>query len=200
SVPVSLETVRRLSAADSGLALVPLMVGTVVAAPFSGRLMARVKHYRRLPVAGLCLAIVATLALTIEARSLPLPAREVLFTMFSIGLGSLLPVTTVAIQNAVSPHQLGTATAGMNFFRSLGGALVVAVFGAILLGGGAGAAMHEAIPVQAGAAEIAGAFRLVFGTATAFLAVAFLFLMRMDELPLRGAAPNDAQAAAAGGH
>jgi EmrB/QacA subfamily drug resistance transporter len=199
-VPVYLETVRGLSAADSGLALVPLMVGTVVGATLSGRLMARVTHYRRLPTAGLCLAIVATLALTLEARTLPLPALEVLFTMFSIGLGSLLPVTTVAIQNAVSPNQLGTATAGMNFFRSLGGALVVAVFGAILLGGGAGAAMHEVIPVQGSAADIAGAFHLVFGTATVFLLFSLLFLFRMEELPLRGAAPKEGHAAAAGGH
>ena len=194
-VPVYLETVRGFSAAGSGLAL----VGTVVGATFSGRLMSHVTHYRRLPVAGLCLALLATFALTLAPGGIPLVALEILFTMFSIGLGSLLPVTTVAIQNAVSPHQLGTATAGMNFFRSLGGAFVVAIFGALLLGGGAGMAMREAVSINGTADEIATAFRLVFATATAFLAISLLFLLRMEELPLKGGSQQEGHTATAAG-
>ena len=53
--------------------------------------------------------------------------------IISIGLGTLLPVTMVATQNAVAPHQMGTATGTANFFRSLGGAFIVAIFGAIVL-------------------------------------------------------------------
>ena len=51
-----------------------------------------------------------------------------------VGVGTVLPVTTVAIQNAVPMHQLGTATGVMSFFRSLGGAVAVAGFGALVLG------------------------------------------------------------------
>ena len=69
--------------------------------------------------------------------------------MFSVGLGTMLPVTTVSVQNAVSVHQLGTATGTMNFFRSLGGALVVAAFGAILLGGGLQPGLHVGTAGQA---------------------------------------------------
>ena len=58
-----------------------------------------------------------------------------IFAAVGMGMGAVLPVTTVAIQNAVELHQLGTATGTMNFFRSLGGAVAVAVFGAIVLGG-----------------------------------------------------------------
>ena len=58
-----------------------------------------------------------------------------LLAVAGIGIGTIFPVTTVAIQNAVEPHQLGTATATFNFFRSLGSAILVAVFGTIFLGG-----------------------------------------------------------------
>ncbi len=53
-------------------------------------------------------------------------ALEVLLFVIGIGLGTIFPVTTVTVQNAVPPHQLGTATAALNFFRSLGGAILVA--------------------------------------------------------------------------
>ena len=58
-----------------------------------------------------------------------------LLALVGIGVGTVLPVTTVAIQNAVPMHQLGTATGVMSFFRSLGGAVAVAGFGALVLGG-----------------------------------------------------------------
>ncbi|MGO8227422.1 MFS transporter, partial [Rhizobium ruizarguesonis] len=72
---------------------------------------------------------------------LPLLPFCVILAIVSIGFGTLLPVATVSIQNAVHAHQLGTVTALANFFRQIGGALIVAVFGAIVLGGvGGGAA------------------------------------------------------------
>ncbi|CAO4165036.1 hypothetical protein AFFFEF_00469 [Methylorubrum extorquens] len=50
----------------------------------------------------------------------------------------MLPLSTIVVQNAVAPQQLGIATASMNFFRSLGGALIVAIFGTLVLGGAGG--------------------------------------------------------------
>ncbi len=69
------------------------------------------------------------------ADRLPLVSIELLLATISIGLGTVLPVTTVCIQNAVGVHELGTATASMNFFRQLGGAFIVAIFGTIVLNG-----------------------------------------------------------------
>ncbi len=134
-VPIYLQSVLRLSASASGLAMIALMGGTVTGATVSGRVMMHVRHYRRLPVAGLIVATLAVLALALRPSGLPLGLVEVLLAAIGLGLGTVLPVTTVAIQNAVELHQLGTATASMNFFRSLGGAILVAAFGAILLGG-----------------------------------------------------------------
>ena len=101
---------------------------------------------------------------------------------------SILPVTTIAAQNAVELHELGTATGVLNFFRSLGGAIAVALFGAILLSG---------LGVEAGGLELLAAvgaghgpqaapvFGRVFATAALGLALGGLALLRMAERPLR---------------
>ncbi|MEZ0172560.1 MDR family MFS transporter [Microvirga sp. TS319] len=200
-LPVYFEAVRGLSASMSGLALIPLMAGTVCGATISGRSMARVKHYKRLPMIGLLVAMVATGLLAAFAHTLPLVMVEVLLAVISIGLGTLLPVSTVAIQNAVLPHELGTATGTANFFRSLGGALIVAVFGAIVLSGAglSGAASFESL---AGAAaqsgiDLGSIFAYVFVAAVAGFGLALAFLFAMEERPLRGGAARAAEAAIA---
>ena len=58
---------------------------------------------------------------------MPVAASATLLAVMGLGCGSLFPVTTVSLQNAVHPHQLGTATAALNFFRQLGGAILVTV-------------------------------------------------------------------------
>jgi EmrB/QacA subfamily drug resistance transporter len=190
-MPIYFETVYGLSASQSGLALIPLMIGTVTGATISGRIMAKVRHYKRLPVIGLLVAIAALAVPAIEPRGLPLIAFEALLAVASMGLGALLPVTTVAIQNAVMPHQMGTATGTMNFFRSLGGALIVAVFGAIVLGGlpagAAGKVTLETLAASLAAAghDIAFVFRWVFAAAVLGLVVTLGWLLAMEERPLR---------------
>src|SRR6185436_9747789 len=100
----------------------------------SGRVMTHVRHYKRVPIAGLLIAILALAIVALTLETLPLAPLVILLTLTSVGLGTILPVTTVAIQNSVPPHRMGTATGVMNFFRSLGGALMVACFGAIIVG------------------------------------------------------------------
>ncbi|HEY8382302.1 MAG TPA: MDR family MFS transporter [Microvirga sp.] len=197
-LPVYFEAVRHLSASLSGLALIPLMVGTVVGATISGRVMTYMTHYKRLPLVGLTLAIAGTLVLALFADRLSILAIEGVLAFLSIGLGTLLPVSTVAIQNAVRPHELGTATGAANFFRSLGGAFIVAIFGAIVLGAsGLAGRMSSLEDLSAVAArsgiDLGDIFRYVFAVAALGFALALVFLWRMKELPLRGGS----QAAAA---
>jgi len=198
-VPIYMQSVLRLSASASGLAMIALMGGTVTGATISGRVMMHVRHYRRLPVAGLIVAALAVLALAFRPAGLPLVLIEVLLAAIGLGVGTVLPVTTVAIQNAVELHQLGTATASMNFFRSLGGALLVAAFGAILLGGiGADelAALRTEPAAAAGAPPgLAGIFGWVFAAAALGLAAAAGCLLTMAERPLRGRLPAPAAGA-----
>jgi EmrB/QacA subfamily drug resistance transporter len=200
-LPVYFEAVRGLSASLSGLALIPLMAGTVCGATLSGRSMAKVKHYKRLPLAGLLVAMVATGILAVFARDLSITLVEVLLAIISIGLGTLLPVSTVAIQNAVAPHELGTATGTANFFRSLGGALIVAVFGAIVLSGLglSGAASFETLSTAAAQSgiDLADVFSYVFVAAVIGFGLALAFLAAMEERPLRGSAVKAAEAAIA---
>ena len=91
-------------------------------------------------------------------------------------------------------HQVGTATGAMNFFRALASTLAVAVMGAILLAGlgvaperGAGVELM-AQSVGAGGLDVAGIFGLVFVAADAFLVLALLAIVLMEERPLRGPA------------
>lgn len=184
-MPVYFETIRGLSTADSGLALIPFMAGTVVGATMAGQTMGRITHYKRLPLIGTFISAVAALALAFFSEDLTLIQIEAVFTLISIGLGAVLPTTTVAIQNAVKPHQLGIATGTMNFFRQLGSALLVAVFGAILLNAGTGA--PRAI------SDHHDFFLIYIATSIGFFA-AFAALLFMEEKPLRSAAKQAAEA------
>jgi EmrB/QacA subfamily drug resistance transporter len=200
-LPVYFEAVRGLPASLSGLALIPLMAGTVCGATLSGQTMARVKHYKRLPMAGLLVAMGAAGALAAMGRDLPISAVEVLLAVISVGLGTLLPVTLVTTQNAVPPHEMGTATGTANFFRSLGGAFIVAVFGAIVLGGTGmgGAVSFETLAASAAGSgvDLADVFAWVFIATMAGFGLALAFLFRMEERPLRGSAGRAAEAAIA---
>ena len=187
-MPIYFEGIVRLSASASGLALIPLMVGTVIGATISGRSMTHITHYKRLPLVALVFSLAATAAMAFGQRH-PLPLIEVLLATTSIGLGTVLPVTTVAIQNAVHLHELGTATASMNFFRQLGGAFIVAIFGTIVLNGAglSGANMAHGI---ADTPELVRAFQSVFATAAGCVLVCLLFLLRMEERPLLERRPD----------
>ncbi len=185
-VPIFFEGVLGLTASQSGLALVPLMVGTVTGATLSGRSMLHFKRYKRLPLAMMGVSVACCAAIAAEGRALPFPALEVLFLLLSMGLGTILPLSTIAIQNTVELHELGIATASMNFFRSLGGALIVAAFGTIVLGGAAAPGHDmESLIRGADAAHLALTFRWVFSAACLGLLLAWLFLALMEERPLR---------------
>lgn len=190
-IPIFLEGAYGLTASGSGLALVPVMIGTVTGATFSGRVMMHVQHYKRVPIVGLLLAIAALLYVIYAIETLPLALLVALLTVTSLGLGTILPVTTVAIQNSVSPHRMGTATGVMNFFRSLGGALMVACFGAIALGSlpASGAASinieNFASVLAESGLSITGVFRWIFAAAALGLTLSALSFSMMEERPLR---------------
>ena len=200
-LPVYFEAVRGLSASQSGLALIPLMAGTVVGATLSGRTMAKVKHYKRLPTAGLLVAMATTGILAAYGPSLSIVTVEIILAIVSIGLGTVLPVTMVTTQNAVAPHQMGTATGTANFFRSLGGAFIVAIFGAIVLSGSglSGAASFESLSAVAARSgvDLADVFRYVFIAAIVGFGLSLAFLLALEERPLRGSAVKAAEAAVA---
>ena len=111
-------------------------------------------------------------------------------------LGTLFPISTVCMQNAVTQHQMGVATGAANFFRSLFSALVVAVLGAIVLGGlgGVTGMSVEMLARAASAHELAFAFRFVFLACALVLAFGMAFVIAMEERTLKGPVSPAAEA------
>jgi EmrB/QacA subfamily drug resistance transporter len=189
-LPIYMELVFGLTASQSGLCLLPFMSGTVVGAIIAGRYMAKSAHYKRPAYAGLIFAIVGLGLISAFKTHISLTAMEILIGGISIGLGTIFPITTVAIQNSVSPHQMGTATGVMGFFRALGGALIVALFGAVLFSQLPDFAALENLSGEKLAAivasgEIHTSFRPVFALAVFVMAVALAAFHQMPEKALR---------------
>jgi len=185
--PLYCETVLGLSASSSGLALIAFMAGTVVGSLTAARLMVRVGHYMRVPLASLLFAVIALGVLAADPVNQSIAQLVVLLFVLGCGVGPMYPMSTIVMQNAVKPHQLGTATGTLNFFRTLGGAIIVAVFGAIVLGSGTGDAGAITLERLASAhADLAPAFQWVFIAAMICLAIAFASLLAVEERPLHG--------------
>src|SRR5205823_3475743 len=98
-------------------------------------LMVRLTHYKLVPAGGTLLGIVMLAAFAWQPGGLTLWQVCGLLAVGGTGLGVMYPVTTTIVQNAVAPDRLGTATGALNFARQLGGAMIVAAFSAIVLGG-----------------------------------------------------------------
>ncbi|HTQ82630.1 MAG TPA: MDR family MFS transporter [Pseudolabrys sp.] len=193
-VPLYFEVVRHLSASESGLALIPLMGSTVILSTVTGRLMVHVEHYKRVSLIGLGLALVALGALAIWPVSMPIALMLALLAVIGGGVGTVFPISTVCMQNAVTHTQMGITTGAANFFRALFSALVVAILGAIVLGGlgGVTGVSIEMLARSASSAELSFAFRFVFLACALVLGVGMAFLIAMAELPLRGPSPSPA--------
>jgi MFS family permease len=185
--PLYCQNVLGASASVSGLALISYMGGATLGSLISTRLVVRMKHYMRIPMAGLVLAIIALAVLAANPAGHTLTEVVVLIAILGLGLGPMYPVSTIVMQNTVKPHQLGTATGTLNFFRTLGGALIVAIFGAILLGGiGEGSPALSIDKLAVGQGDLAPAFHWVFIAAAVCLAISLLCVSVVEERPLHG--------------
>jgi EmrB/QacA subfamily drug resistance transporter len=198
-VPLYFEVVRHFTASQSGLALIPLMSSTVLFSTIAGRLMVHMAHYKRVPLIGLTAAILALGPLAIWPGSMPVALVLVLMTVIGCGLGTVFPVSTVCMQNAVARAQMGVTTGAANFFRALISSLVVAVLGAIVLGGlgGVPGMSVEMLARAASADELSIAFRFVFLACGLVLAFGMAFMIAMEERPLKGPPSASAEAPAA---
>jgi len=185
--PLYCETVLGFSASSSGLALIAFMAGTVVGSLTAARLMVRLAHYMRVPLLALLFALMALGALAADPGNQSVARLVFLLFVLGCGVGPMYPMSTIVMQNAVKPHQLGTATGTLNFFRTLGGAIIVAVFGAIVLGSATdGGAVVTLERLAAAHSDLAPAFRSVFIAAMICLATAFCSLLAVEERPLYG--------------
>jgi EmrB/QacA subfamily drug resistance transporter len=130
-LPLFFQDVRGISAIQSGVRLFPLMGGLLVASIGSGLLVSRWGRYKVFPVVGTALMTVGLYLMSLIGVSTGAWTQAGYMVVFGLGLGLILQVLTVAVQNAVPYEELGTATSGVTFFRMIGGSFGTAVFGAI---------------------------------------------------------------------
>jgi EmrB/QacA subfamily drug resistance transporter len=196
-LPIYYEVVYHLSASEAGLGLIPLAAISTLGAAIAGRTMARVRHYKRVAIAGSIVATAAAAAMTFVTPTLWM--LLLLLATFGIGLGTVFPITVVSLQNAVPRAQVGTMTGAMNFFRAMMSSFTVAAFSAILLmalGSDISLVGESHGPVGAIAAgDMIAAFRFVFAAATVMLACAAVCMIAMEERPLAGPASPPAEMA-----
>lgn len=211
-IPLYQQLVRGYSPTESGLLMLPLVGGLLITSIFSGRLITKLGRYKPFPIIGnivLGIGIWLFSHLSLSTSEWELGAWMV---VIGVGLGLFMQVTTLAIQNAVNPKDLGVATSTATFFRSVGSSLGAAIFGAILTSrlaihlsalipkGSSGAENINVSDVQSGTTNISTlppdvshnillafvqSFHDMFLIALPFVAAGFIVALLLREKPLR---------------
>ena len=202
-IPLFLQLVLGMSSSQAGLALVGYMIGTVAGASVAGQTMARITHYKRMPLAGLAVGCAGLAWISYRAATLGMVECEAVLILVGIGSGLQFPVTTVSVQNAVDPRDIGVVSGVLAFLRALGSSIGIAVVGAV--GAASGITVGMAEPGGAGLAPVTqhisgSAFAPVFAAASISLALGFAMLAMMPERPLRGRSPAASATAVAESH
>ncbi|MEU8568537.1 MFS transporter [Streptomyces pathocidini] len=130
-LPSFLQMVDGASATESGLLMLPLMGGIVLASIGSGQLISRTGRYKVHPLLGCALAGVGMWLLSRLEVDTPRLEYSVGMAVLGLGIGLVMPVLILAVQNAVPPADLGVATSAHNYFRQIGGSVGAAVFGTL---------------------------------------------------------------------
>ncbi len=196
--PLRFQMVAGVTADNAAWRLLPLTFMIPLGAFISGRLMLKTGRTKPQQVVGTACVPLGLLALAFVS---PVHAigTGLLMTWVGLSIGVVMPSSLVAVQNAVPRAQLGVATAGTAFSRSLGGAIGVALLSAILLASlhgsgatlgsrlhGAGETAIAAAPSATSASEANDAFRKLFIIAAAISSLAFLLALRVPDSRLDG--------------
>jgi MFS family permease len=218
--PLFFQLVLGVAPANSGLLTGPLMLGIVTSSVLGGRLVSRTGRYKPLPVAGLAAATVAFLGLGWGAMAgYGIALIEPLLVVLGLGLGMVMPTMTVALQNAADPRDMGVATGTSAFFRSLGAVVGVALAGgmlamrlkSLLAASPISSTLDPSTLLSSGVQQIAqmpaalgvavtGFYRAAIGATFlaggAIVAIAFVTVLFLPELPLKTGVAKPAAAPA----
>ncbi|MEU6524628.1 MFS transporter [Streptomyces sp. NPDC046924] len=149
-LPTYLQMVDGATATESGLLMLPMMAGIVGASIVSGQLISRTGRYRSHPLLGGVLSIAGMWLLSRLEPDTPRLHYSIWMAVLGAGIGMVMPVLVLAVQNSVRPGDLGTATSANNYFRQIGGSVGAAVFGT-LFAGRLTDALAERLPAGEGA-------------------------------------------------
>jgi len=130
-IPLYLQLVYGASPTSSGLRLLPLMAGLLVAAVLSGRAITRLGRYKVFPIAGTIVLVAGMFLLSRLGVGTAPWLASVYMLVVGVGIGLVMQVLVLVVQNDVAPRDIGVATSTATFFRSVGGSFGVAIFGAI---------------------------------------------------------------------
>ncbi len=131
-LPFYLQVVRGFSPTESGLALVPMVLGILVTSVGSGLLVTRTGRYRVFPILGAIITLVALLLLSRVVADTPFAQFALDIFLLGAGLGFTMQTVVTAVQNDLPRRDLGSGTSSVTFFRSMGGAFGTALFGVVL--------------------------------------------------------------------
>lgn len=131
-LPTFLQVATQASASTAGLLLMPLMLSFFVASTASGQIVSRTGRYRVFPIVGMALVTLAMLLLSTLDTGTSRTEASVYMVMVGLGLGMTIQILVIAAQNDAPVLDLGVATATINFFRTVGGSVGVALFGTFL--------------------------------------------------------------------
>lgn len=130
-LPTFLQMVDGASATESGLLMLPMMGGIVIASVVSGQLISHTGHYKIYPILGGALSTVGMWLLSRLEVDTPRLHYSLYMAVLGAGIGLIMPVLILAVQNAVRPADIGTATSANNYFRQIGGSVGAAIFGTL---------------------------------------------------------------------
>ncbi|WUQ81057.1 MFS transporter [Streptomyces sp. NBC_00223] len=130
-LPTFLQMVEGASATGSGLLMLPMMLGVVVASIAGGQLISRTGRYKVFPVVGGALSAAGMYLLSLLDAGTGRAQYSVYMAVLGLGIGLILPVLVLAVQNSVRPSDIGSATSANNYFRQIGGSVGAAVFGTL---------------------------------------------------------------------
>jgi EmrB/QacA subfamily drug resistance transporter len=209
-LPLYMQVVKGLSPTISGLRLTPLMAGLLVTSIGSGLVISRWGRYKVFPVVGTGVMSVGLFLLSRVGATTGALDLSLAMVVLGLGIGMVLQVLVIAVQNAVGYEDLGVATAGTTFFRSIGASFGVAIFGAIFtdtlignihralghvripaglsLTGGVSPAQLDALPPALRHVLVSGyadSLKTVFLAAVPVALVAFALTWILPEVPLR---------------
>ncbi|MFG3287084.1 DHA2 family efflux MFS transporter permease subunit [Streptomyces sp. NPDC048111] len=130
-LPTFLQVVQRISPTMSGVHMLPMVLGMLLTSTGSGQIVSRTGRWKVFPIAGTALTTIGLLLLHRLTETSPTWEMSLYFFVFGAGLGLVMQVLVLVVQNAVDYADLGVATSGATFFRSIGASFGVAIFGTI---------------------------------------------------------------------
>ncbi|HEX6560114.1 MAG TPA: MDR family MFS transporter [Longimicrobiales bacterium] len=187
-LPLFLQIVKGSSPTGSGLQLAPMMGGNLLASVIAGQLISRHGRYRVFPIAGMIISTLGLFLLSRITTDTTLIALLLYITIVGLGMGMVMQVLIIAVQNAVSYADLGVATSGAMLFRLIGGSLGTAIMGSVFASRLAGNVARAGIHTQSGPAYQAAftsALTGVFAIAAAVSLAGFALAWFIPETPLR---------------